>query len=315
MHYHRDEDTFKTITPRSSPPPSFPLNGSAKTMHSRALIIQKNWWTARFISQFFNQCLAKFVRFEYRSDWNLTEFDLEFSAEFLHQYTVIKPNKISFYPGAANLISRFKWSPRESRDEIHTRMVLYISLTLYWLMKYQHSRRAIHLSTDPFTSTLLRTSRDKSCARGGAFSLTRKERISAAKGEMRGANMRSYREKTMLVSSDSDSHAWRIVCAGCHCRKWQDIKLWPVVIPPEFHTQLHLTLFASSLSLSLSVSSRELSLCSFVSLYVSLSLFLRTIPPAALSIEKLPRYLMLSSVSSTVLCLPCVSRRLLHSWH
>lgn len=57
----------------------------------------------------------------------LMEFHLEFSTEFLPQYTVIKPDKISFYPGAANLISRFKWSPR--RDS-HTCDTIYLADTL-----------------------------------------------------------------------------------------------------------------------------------------------------------------------------------------
>lgn len=96
-----------------------------------------------------------------------------------------------------------------------------------------------------------------------------------------------------------------------YCRKWQNIKLWPLSSPRNSIRSSILRFLHHSLPLpfSFSLSPRELSLLSFVSLYVPLSLFPRAISPGALYIEELLRYLMVFSVSSTVLCFLCISRR------
>lgn len=86
-------------------------------------------------------------------------------------------------------------------------------------------------------------------------------------------------------------------------------KVMTVAIPPEFHTQFYPTLFAPpSLSLSLRASARFLHTHSFLSTFPCHRP--HAIPPAALFIEELLRCLMVSAVSSTMLCPPCVSRRL-----
>jgi len=169
---------------------------------------------------------------------------------------------------AANLISRSKWSLLPNEICQYTR----ISLTLYWLMKYQQSQP----STQPIDSFPDSEFYNRKHIEHEEHIFPQEERD---RGETKSkyivhSRVHSHFNRTARKDSAASRmhvrklgahcmHAWWIVCADCCCRKWQDTKLWPLP-SSEFHSSIPCFLHSSLRSLAASFS------VTFV-LYTSLS--------------------------------------------